>query len=340
MTLDHCIKYGAVFKSKGITLCIGKYVTIGKVRALTQFAFEVRQLKEFIREYPCDIYHAHWAYEFALAPLSCVPDKTIVTLHDWGERVYEFMHDYYRKRRLQMSYRALKKAKNITCVSDYIRNLYVNKYQNEAALTINNYYCERDVFHGEKTLRDCNQMIVASAHGFNELKNTARIIDAFKLIRESIPSASLYMYGCGHGTGEEAEQYAKEKSAAEGIHFIGPVEHDVMIEAFREADLVVHASMEESFGLVVIEALINKTPVIGNYFAGGVKEILSQVSGGILVDGTKAVDIAEAAIMLLLDSEKWSFLSSVGQQAVMKGYSSDTIAQKYLSFYRMILAES
>jgi glycosyltransferase involved in cell wall biosynthesis len=322
-----------------LTICIGQYVKIGKVRAITQFYAERKQLERYMKSFPCDVYNANWSYEYAMAALNIQPDRTIVTLHDWAPRVYELMHDFYRKRRLDMNNIVMNRARYFTAVSDYIRNTCLNKYPETNVLTVGNCFSKKDVYTENKNLREENQIIVVSSHGFNDLKNTKIIIDAFPLIREKIPGAILNLYGCDHDKGEDAEKYSKKKGIEKGINFNGPVTHDEMIKAIRNADLLIHPSKEESFGLTIIEAMINKTPVIGGEKTGGVKEIINKLESGYLTDINDKKKIEEAAVEILNFKKIWNQYVYKGMEGTLKHYSVENIAEQYISIYKRVLTE-
>lgn len=332
-TLANCRK---VFRGPNLTICIGQYVKIGKVRAITQFYAERKQLERYMKSFPCDVYHANWSYEYAMAALNLQPNRTIVTLHDWAPRVYELMHDFYRERRLFMSKRVLKEARNVTCVSDYIKEMYLADNHANSVLTIGNCVNTDEAYTEEKNLRVLNPVIVVSAHGFNQLKNTRAAIEAFAIIRKQIPDAVMRLYGCDHEEGGPAEQFAREKGIEAGIFFIGPVIHADMIKAFREADLLIHPSNEESFGLVVVEAMINKTPIIGGKNTGGVREIVERTGAGILVDVNDPEEIAKETIRILRSPEIWKKQESMGYEGAMCKFRVETIARQYLDVYRNV----
>jgi hypothetical protein len=55
-------------------------------RAWDLFAQERAGLERAMREDPCDVVHAHWTYEFALAALAS-GQPTLVTARDWAPTI-------------------------------------------------------------------------------------------------------------------------------------------------------------------------------------------------------------------------------------------------------------
>lgn len=102
----------------------------------------------------------------------------------------------------------------------------------------------------------------------------------------------------------------------------------------QKADLFIHPSLEESFGLVLIEAMISKTPVIGGKCSGAVPWVLHEGKAGLLADVTNPEDIASKALELLEDEKKWESLMTDAFFYAMHTFHTDTITQKYIEAYQ------
>ena len=58
----------------------------------------------------------------------------------------------------------------------------------------------------------------------------------------------------GHGTSARLQRLASELGVAERVHLLGPFDHDLVLTAFADADVVALASAHENFGMVAAEA--------------------------------------------------------------------------------------
>lgn len=325
-----------MYRGKNLTVFVGNYRKYGKIRAVTKFSSEIRQMANFFKENPCDVYHAHWEYEFALAALKVNKDKTLVTIHDWPYAVYEQMHDYYRKKRLQMGISVFQKATYFTCVSQYIAKLFLGIYNDKENRIIGNCIKSNDIFTEIKTLNK-NPVIITANNGFNELKNTQATIHAFSIVKDKIKDSELHMYGQDYEKDGKAYLWARKNGFLDGIVFHGYKKHDEFVKALRQADLLIHSSREESFGMSIVEAMINKVPVIAGKNSGGVPEILQNGKLGILVDVENINEISNEVINILNNEACWDGYVNNAYIQARNEYTSKSIGSQYLRYYQYMI---
>ena len=116
-------------------------------------------------------------------------------------------------------------------------------------------------------------------------KNQVGLIRAFA---EAFPSGDgepapeLHFIGSGDDGGLEA--LARELGIAERIRVLGVMPPDQVRRRMASADVVVLASFVETFGVVVIEALSQGTPVVAT-ISGGPEGILTPESGILIPPG-------------------------------------------------------
>lgn len=338
-TLDKQIKKEVLLKSECLTIFVGKYGKYGKIRAGTVFYNEIKQMERFFLKNKCDVYHAHWSYEFALASLNVNPEKTLITLHDWPYAIYDIMHDYYRKMRLKMSLKVFERGENFTCVSEYISECFMKNYPGKKISVIYNCMDQAGFYTDEKKLNQGNPFIITANQGFNDLKNTKTAILAFAHIHKSIPGAVMHMYGSGHEIDGPAHKWAKEHECEEGICFEGAVSHDDMLKAFWKADLLIHPSLQEALSMTVMESMLSKTPVLAGEKSGGIPQMLRFGSLGCLVNILSSDDIANKAIWILTNPEVWKTFSNRAYEEAELKYSVNAVGESYLKRYREILEE-
>lgn len=334
-TLDPRISRPQVYRGDHLTLFVGRYRKRGKLRAVTMFSSEINDMVSFLNSQPkCDIYNAHWTYEFALAALKTAPDKTIVTIRDWPATILGYYKNFYRFMRYLMSVRVFRNCYDYICNSAYIWQKMHKKYPWKRAVIIP--HCidmSKANFH-PKHLRREHPRIIAVNNGFDRRKNGYTLMKAFQLVSGRRPDAELHLYGNGYEPEGAAQKWAESHKITGRIFYHGKVSGQQVLDAMREADLFIHPSLEESFGLVLIEAMISRTPVIGGRHSGAVPWVLHEGEAGVLADVTDPEDIASKALELLGNEEKWESLMTGAFDYAVHTFHTDTITQKYIEAYQ------
>lgn len=128
-------------------------------------------------------------------------------------------------------------------------------------------------------------------------KGVDRILAAFDLARQSLPAGALHLVIAGSGPKEDTLR----ESAHEGVTFLGNLDRgDVLPRLYASADAFLFASLTETLGLVVLEAMSSGLPVIA-VPAGGVADHLRDDVNGLACSADDPADMAAAIVRLALD---------------------------------------
>jgi glycosyltransferase involved in cell wall biosynthesis len=98
---------------------------------------------------------------------------------------------------------------------------------------------------------------------------------------------------------------------------------------YSESHMCVLPSVEEGFGLVLVEAQLCKRPVIGAR-SGGITDIIQHDRSGLLVAPDNVQDLAWAMERVLGDFQLASRLAEGGYESAHRNYSPQTVLRKYL----------
>ena len=118
------------------------------------------------------------------------------------------------------------------------------------------------------------------------------------------------------------EAYLKELQAAapqDAVLFCGFSEN--IYDYFKAADLVVLPSYEESFGMVLLEAMYAQKPVVGSRI-GGIPDIIVDGHTGYLFTCGDATDLADKILLLYKDRDLGCQLGQNGFKRVCTVFSS------------------
>lgn len=329
VALDASVNSDVRLVGDRLTLRVGPYRK--QHRARDFFKEERAAIERALREEQPDIVHAQWTYEYALGAMaSKIP--TVVTVRDWAPTILRWHTHPYRMVRLAMNWRTLTTAQHLTTVSPEMA-ARVSRFLRRDIPVIPNALPDRR-FGRAKTELDLQcPNIIAVNNGFSRFKNVKKLMEAFPRVRSILPSCSLELLGHDFGPDGPAERWAQGRKIAEGIRFRGPLSPVACDEAIGRSDLLVHPSLEESFGMVLVEAMARGVPVVGGRDSGAVPWVLDHGRAGILTDVRSSNEIADSIISVLQSRKRWLELSDAGYQRAEEYFHLSVVTEAYVNVY-------
>jgi phosphatidylinositol alpha-1,6-mannosyltransferase len=160
------------------------------------------------------------------------------------------------------------------------------------------------------------------------------LIDALPIIALKIPSVHLLLVGEGPYRAE-LEKRSETLGVRDRITFIGRVQYAELPEYICVGDIFAMPSRSrlaglevEGLGIVYLEASSCGLPVIGG-FSGGAPDAVLEGETGFSVDGTSAIAIAEAAILLLGNPEYAAKLGAQGRDWIVKEWRWEIWSEQF-----------
>lgn len=307
-------------------------------RILDLFAFEVAHLQRAIAQASPDLVHAHWTYEFALAALQTgLPH--LVTCHDSPYKIAKFYgkgkpsRSLYRWVRVLMARKVLRKASYVTAVSSYIKD-EVQSMTSVPVMVIPNPVDSFSISLGRVRNSPYSLSFAMVCNGWQILKNPQPAMKAFAEFKQCHPDAVLHLYGQDFGVGQMAESWSKQQGIAAGMMFHGVMPHKQLMEAISTADLLLHSSLEESFGLSIAEAMGMGLPVVAGDSSGAVPWVVG--GGGILCDVRQENAIKEAIENILIPTN-YSRYSSAARERVESLFTASAVTDAYFETYKTVV---
>jgi glycosyltransferase involved in cell wall biosynthesis len=131
-------------------------------------------------------------------------------------------------------------------------------------------------------------------------KNQLRLVQALAAVREAVPGAQLVLPGAATSYEDTLRAEAGALGLADAIAFPGYVDDADLEGLYRAAAVFAFPSLNEGFGLPVLEAMARGLPVVAADAAS-----LPEVAGeaALLVPPTDARAIANALVRVLTDEE-------------------------------------
>ena len=165
---------------------------------------------------------------------------------------------------------------------------------------------------------------------FDPVKGHVFLLRAIRQIRESgVNDITCLIAGEGRLEGD-LRDYAKAVGIEQNVHFLG-YRRDVP-DLLALMDIVVMPSLRESFGIVALEAMAMKVPVIASRI-GGLEEIIENEKTGLLVPPGDAAALAEAIRTLADNPEMRRKMGEAGRQRVAERFSIESTIRRTEELY-------
>ena len=157
----------------------------------------------------------------------------------------------------------------------------------------------------------------------NRWKGQKLFVDMAKLVSQENDNVEFLIAGDVYKGEDEIlddlKEYILESGVKDKIELLGQV--DNMNSFYRKLDIFILPSIQpEPFGLVVIEAMNNKLPVVATNHGGPV-EIIENNIDGFLVDYKDAKEIAQVVNKLIKDKELRSYIATNAEEKVKKQFN-------------------
>lgn len=235
----------------------------------------------------------------------------------------------------------LKYVDKIFSVSESLKEfLEANKIKNIAVVNngvnVENYVVSQemtDKFKEERQL--ARNKIIFFAGKFSKAKGGEAILKMFEKIKNDIPEAILIIAGKQDKNSEKLLAQSAELGIGENIKNLGWLDKESLKLAYGAADLVIMPSIcFETFGMVCLEAMASKKPVIASCL-GGMREVVEDGKTGYIINPYDAENFSRKVADLLNDSEKAKRFGMGGYKRAREGFSLQEQAIETIEYYKM-----
>lgn len=157
------------------------------------------------------------------------------------------------------------------------------------------------------------------------------LIEAWTIVAREHPDWILEIYGAGNR--DEYIKLVAEKGISNSV-IINPAT-DNIYNRYADASLFVFSSRFEGFGMVLLEAMATKLPVVSFACPCGPRDIISDGKDGILVENGNVKELADK-ICYLIENEDVRKEMATNAVEKAKLYSVDVIMKKWLDLFESI----
>ena len=168
-------------------------------------------------------------------------------------------------------------------------------------------------------------------------KGVGYLLGAYQQVRRKFPNSRLILVGPGVRLRHKYEKYVADNGLKD-VLFIGAVEYKELPRYYQTADVFcAPATGQESFGVVLLEAMALGKPVVASNIPG-YASVLTHGEEGVLVPPKDANSLAQAIISLLGNE---SLRAQMGEKGKKKSanYCWEHVARKVMDYYTEVLSE-
>lgn len=244
-----------------------------------KFDWNIWFLPKFLRESDIDVYHTQYITPFFVPKRI----KIITHIHDVSFCVFpQYIHWKDRMFLKMLIPLSLRRADKIIAVSEFTKNEIIAYYQvlTEKISVVYNAISADFEREGEVSSDISNQntldglwkkyalpeKFVLYVGTLQPRKNIPALIRAFSLVAEKVSDISLVLVGnrAGHNFDHEIDEAMDDSSFKDRVIFPGYVEQGDLPKIMRAATVFCFPSLYEGFGVPLVEAMSQKTPIVAS----------------------------------------------------------------------------
>jgi glycosyltransferase involved in cell wall biosynthesis len=196
------------------------------------------------------------------------------------------------------------------------------------------------VAYEEAELKGLDGTVLLYVGRFTEVKRLTLLIEAFARARPRLGETTALVLLGGHPGEWEGEHPIQtiERLGCPNVFLAGWHSHDDLPDFLRAADLLVHASVHEQFGQVLVEGMACELPVIA-VDRGGPSAIVDDPDTGWLVPPDDADALIEAMVEAVNDPADRLLRGQRARGEVVGHYAWQQIGSKLAAVAREISTE-
>jgi glycosyltransferase involved in cell wall biosynthesis len=219
----------------------------------------------------------------------------------------------------QLEQESYAQIKHFFPTSKYVRDDLINHYQvaSQHITVVGTGRGAIEPYEGEKDWANGHILFVAQ-HRFEE-KGGLLLLEAFKKVQAQKPRIKLVMVG--------GDKYRALVGNIPNVRVTGFVSKEELQRLFATAVLFAMPALDEPWGLVYLEALACKTPILG-LNRKSFPEISRYGKYGFLVASPTPNCVANTIVQALSDVNKLREMGSEGQKYCLKTFSWASVATK------------
>ena len=170
-----------------------------------------------------------------------------------------------------------------------------------------------------------------------KIKGVDVLISSFVQLYEKYPDCRLIIAGNG-SCRDDLQRRVANLDIADVVSFVGFIEQERKIEYFKMSSVFVLPSNYETFGMVVLEAMSYRVPVVASRI-GGLQEVVKDGETGLLFEPGNQDELLKKMEELYSDEAKRKRLARAAYARLQDDFSVARMGDEYYDFVRNLTTE-
>lgn len=220
----------------------------------------------------------------------------------------------------------LKEAKLVVSPSFFFKNILLKEFPflKEDKIFVSPSGGVDSSFYNNHSQKDNKIFTVGYVSRIDDAKGWYTFIKAINIVKSKGYNIKGIIAGRGNQI-TEMEQMLIDLSMNESINYIGPIPYNHLPQVYKQLDLFIFPTqLEESLGLVGLEAMACRVPVIGSYI-GGLKDYIKPNINGFFFEPGNYDDLANKILSYMQLSSDIKDLLKMNAYKTACLFSSDKV---------------
>ncbi len=294
------------------------------------------KMSEVAEHHDLDLLHVHYVMPFAASAFLARelakprPLPVVTTLHGTDVTIVGQQPAFQRLTKF-----SIESSDAVTAVSRYLRERTIESLGIRRPIEVIYNFVDTERFAPRRRrdgpLAPADVPVLMHASNFRPVKNIDTLIRVFARVRQRRP-CRLVLIGDGPEK-EHAEDLCRELGVERHALFLG--NQDIMEELMPLADVFLLPSLQESFGLVALEAMSAGVPVVASNI-GGLPEVVANGQTGFLHDPDDEEGQAASVLRLLADPALRGRMGRAARRLAERRFGVDEAVDRYERVYRRV----
>lgn len=237
--------------------------------------------------------------------------------------------DLASPRIIEAELREYEEADRIAVPSGFARRTFVERGMDESRIIVNPYGVDLEAFHPAPSSERTFRLIHCGALSLR--KGVHYLLQAFHEL--ALPDAELWLVG---GVREEIRPFLARHAGA-GVVVPGPRPERELPDLYRSGSAFCLASLEDGFGMVILQAMASGLPVIGSMHTGA-PDVVRDGEDGFLVPPRDVDALKEKILYLYENPEARQAMGAAARERVRMGHGWDDYGRRAVEAYARILS--